>query len=233
MNHAAKQRGFTIIELMLAMGFVSALLLAIAMTVIQIGNIYNRGLTYKDVNQSGSSIVSELKRSVAESTPFVLSDKFVDKTWGGRLCTGQYSYVWNYGSAISSLNANRNVYAAANPSPNQEIRLVKVIDPNSSYCTDSSKKIVNADAVELLSEGQHNLALHYFTISADIAHAGDSATGQQLYNIEFLIGTNDPLALKNSLASTACKIPGESGADPSYCSISQFDITVRAGNVSE
>src|SRR5450759_2265716 len=98
----SRQRGFTLVELMLAMAFVSALLLAIAMTVIQIGNIYNRGITYKNVNQVGSSLVSELQRSIASNAPFDVSingvgegEHYINKGWGGRLCTGQYSYIWN------------------------------------------------------------------------------------------------------------------------------------------
>src|SRR5680860_795921 len=102
MNHVGKwQRGFTLIELMLAMAFVSTLLLAIAMIIVQIGSIYNKGITYTDVNSAGSSIASELQRSINESTPFNIdpakgTSLYVDKTWGGRLCTNRYSYIWNY-----------------------------------------------------------------------------------------------------------------------------------------
>ena len=64
MNRAAKQTGFTLIELMLAMTFISVLLLAIAMTIIQIGTIYNRGVTLKEVSQAARSISDELNRSI-------------------------------------------------------------------------------------------------------------------------------------------------------------------------
>lgn len=94
MNH--NKRGFTLIELMLAMTFVSALLLAIAMTVIQISNVYTRGLTLKEVNQAGRTISTELKRGISQSAPFAVpGPKYVVQPWGGRLCVGQYSYIWN------------------------------------------------------------------------------------------------------------------------------------------
>ena len=70
MNRVDRQNGFTLIELMLAMAFVSALLIAVAMTVIQIASIYNRGITLKDVNQTGSSVASELQRNIAGSASF-------------------------------------------------------------------------------------------------------------------------------------------------------------------
>jgi len=237
MSHVSRRNGFTIIELMLAMGFVSVLLIAIAMTVIQIGNIYNRGIMLKDVNQAGRSIASELQRSINQTAPFLINDKYVDQDWGGRLCLGQYSYIWNYGAAIDSTpDLNRNVYSGST----NEIRFVKVFDPNTSYCTRSLvdskyKDVIFSDAVELLNIGQHNLAIHNFTINTS-STASDSKTGQQLYNLEFMIGTNDQAALMFDLAgAVTCKPPSEvaTGADPSYCSINQFNIVARAGNTIE
>ena len=105
MNRAAK--GFTIIELALAMSFVSMLLIAVAMTVIQISNIYNRGITLKSVNQVGRVVGSEFKNSIAQKSYFELDGAhYITDTDGGRLCTGQYSYIWNYGKKISDYTKN-------------------------------------------------------------------------------------------------------------------------------
>jgi hypothetical protein len=230
MNHADKKLGFTLIELMLAMGFVSALLIAIAMTVIQIGNIYNKGLTLKEVNQAGRSLASELQKSIAQSSPFDViqgaGSRYIAQNWGGRLCIGQYSYIWNYGSAIKTGDTARlNTYSDSR----NEIRFVKVSDSNASYCTASMKKVDTASATELLNVGEHDLAVHSFVISA-APSAGDQKTGQQLYSIEFIIGTNDQLALTNISGAVACKAPSQPGADPSYCSVNKFDIVALAGN---
>lgn len=51
-----KSRGFTIIELMLSMTFLAMLMLVIALTTIQISNIYNKGVTLREVNQAGRSV---------------------------------------------------------------------------------------------------------------------------------------------------------------------------------
>ncbi|HZJ34457.1 MAG TPA: hypothetical protein VFD55_00355 [Candidatus Angelobacter sp.] len=242
MNHADKRwKGFTLIELMLAMAFVSTLLVAIAMVVIQIGNIYNHGLTFKEVNQAGRSLASELQRSINQSPPFLIegvNSRYIQQgDWGGRLCLGQYSYIWNYGKAIYyNDESNLNVYAGDDSS--RQIRFVKVFDPNTSYCTETSKKIDPSNAVELVDVSQHDLAVHNFMISTK-ATAGDSKTGQQLYSIEFLIGTNnqneqyDQAGLTYESGVAACKSPNEDGADPSYCSINQFNIVARAGNTIE
>jgi len=228
-----KLNGFTIVELMLAMGFVSALLLAIAMTVIQIGNIYNRGLTYTNVNQAGSSLVSELYRSIGGSAAFDISTnvrgngpRYVKKTLGGRLCLGQYSYVWNYGKALAN-NTTINKY-----SENTEVKIhfIKALDPNTKYCRQPNSDIDPADAVELLDSGQHDLAIHSLAITSN-SSATDASTGQQLYNITLRIGTNDQTAL--NIDNTTCKVPSDAGSDPSYCAVNKFTITVRAGNAAE
>jgi type II secretory pathway pseudopilin PulG len=229
MNHAKGNQGFTLIELMLAMGFVSALLLAIAMTVIQIGNIYNRGITYKSVNQAGGALASELIRDINSGPSFDLATNYIQQSWGGRLCIGQYSYIWNYGNALSTGDTSRlNTYAA--PDDKTPINFIKVVDSTASYCKDAtaSKRTVNiADAVELLEVGQSNLAIHDFSIATN---AYDPLIRQRLYSISFLIGTNDQTALKGSSNSTACLLADDAKSDPTYCAINQFDIVARAGN---
>lgn len=209
------------------MTFISVLLLAIATTVIQIGNIYNKGLTLKDVNQAGRSISYELQKSIAQTLPFSVvnpGSKYIISVWGGRLCTGQYSYIWNYGSAIPG-NANRNKYVTST----NEIRFVKVIDTSSNYCTNTSLAIDFTKSVELLSAGEHNLAMHSFSIISNDA-VSDPKTGQRLYNIKFTIGTNNQAALTTgSMENTACLPPSNANSDPNYCSVSKFNISVLAG----
>ncbi len=232
MNHVDKQqRGFTLIELMLAMAFVSTLLLAIAMIIVQIGSIYNKGITYTDVNNAGSSIANELQRSINESTPFNIKSGigslYVQKPWGGRLCTNRYSYIWNYGIALQSPeNPSRNVY-----SDDTDIRFAKALDPRNGYCTASTSKVDKSSAVELLDAGQHNLVVHSFKISSALS-AADTSTGQQLYSIVFSLGTNDQTALDTdpNTGEVSCKLPGDINANPLYCTISQFNLTARAGN---
>ncbi len=236
MNHDNRKNGFTLVELMLAMGFVSALLLAIAMTVIQIGNIYNTGITYKSVNQAGGSIASQLLRDINSSPPFDLPGtnpvhyvSSMAEPWGGRLCTGQYSYIWNYGDAIITGDQSRlNLYSGTNSTI--PINFIKVADSTSSYCTyaTTTKKLINmADAVELLDVGKNNLAIHDFSITSS---AFDDSTNQRIYNISFLIGTNEKDTLDASSGPIKCRLPDDVKSDPTYCAVNQFDIVARAGN---
>jgi len=230
MSHSIKKLGFTIIELMLAMSFVSLLLVAVAMTVIQISNIYNRGIILKDVNQAGRALVSELQQSIAQTSAFDVGAgntiNYRDQSGiGGRLCTGQYSYIWNYANAAN--NDSRNKYDGLSK-PN--IYFIKIFDPTLIYCTLTSLGgLSNVDpdkgAIEIFSDSQHNLALHSFKITSGV---NDAKTNQRLYNIEFVLGTSDTGAIDSG--SNTCKPPSEEKSDFTYCSINQFNLTVRSGN---
>jgi len=216
------------------MAFLSVLLIAITMTVIQIGNIYTRGLTIKEVNQAGGALAIELQRDINASTPFDITPggtNYIKSDWGGRLCTGQYSYIWNYGEDLNKDASNLNVYDGTST---EKIRFVKVFDSGSYYCSKASttKKLINSsDAVELLSASEHNLAIHEFSIESNSA-VSDNKTGQRLYNIEFIIGTNDISAL-NYVGSATCRTPDDVKSDLSYCLVNQFNIVARAGNAVE
>jgi hypothetical protein len=149
---------------MLAMAFISMLLLAIALTLVQIANIYNHGNIAKDVNTSSRAISDELTLALTSSGSFSLlpaDHHYVVMSnggtpIGGRLCVGKYSYIWNYAAALSPAgtypnpnpDTTRNVYlpsATPNISANvvkigsaatrYEISFVKAPDASGAYCT--------------------------------------------------------------------------------------------------
>lgn len=234
MNHDNK--GFTLIELMLAMTFISVLLVAIAMTTIQISNIYNRGITLREVNQAGRALSVDLQRSIASSTPFdvtpkvdnspaTAASKYVVRGGGGRLCLGSYTYAWNYGSALVGGQGAPAVYNKF--TDGQSVRFVKVADPSGVLCANPETNIQRGDATDLISSGDRDLALHRFTVAKT---AEDANIGQALYAISMTIGTNDRAQLTTNDAS--CRPPAEEVGAEDYCSVNQFDIVARAGNRS-
>jgi type II secretory pathway pseudopilin PulG len=129
MYHKTKkreQKGFTLIELMLSVGFIGFLLITIALTIIQIMGLYNKGLTLKEVDSVSRVIVRDMQQGISGASMFTV--RYEDETTpekdykvattlqqadergvdyynndaGGRLCTGVYSYVWNKGQALGS-----------------------------------------------------------------------------------------------------------------------------------
>lgn len=249
MNHVNKQhQGFTIIELMLAMTFVSMLLLAIAMTVIQIANIYNRGLILKSVNETSRTIGDELTSAMRTSSVFSLdadTNRYVEEAWGGRLCLGQYSYVWNYADAVVKQDVNRYQYTENTNAGNvviengvrsTEIGFVKVSDGGGAYCvrdpdTNRYPNINPANSVELLRSGDHTLFLHAFKM--DTAATGrDSLSGQQLYRAAYRLGTSDVDVMNRDDGGRVlgCKTPAEGGSDVNFCVVQDFSLVFRVTN---
>lgn len=223
MNHYNKDDGFTIVELTLAMAFISALLLAIAMTVVQISNIYNKGVTVKTTNQAVTYIAKQLKDTISSTTTFDLNTNYIKQNWGGRLCTGAYTFVWNYGSSLNNNIASKlNSYSDSK----NKIRFIKVIDNDGKYCINPGLKISSNNALELLNVSQDDiLALHGFNITS----LKDGSTGQTLYNIAITVGTNNANTLSGVGNDTVCKAPSILGADSIYCSVTELNITARAG----
>lgn len=242
-NKINNQDGFTLIELLMSMSFVAVLLISIAMLVIQIGNIYNRGLTIKDVNQAGRSLSSDLQASIAQSPQFsvventgghyVIQKNTAGKVVGGRLCLGSYSYIWNDGIAFKTGGNPPNKYTA--PDASVAIRFVKAVDSNANYCTETSvgsgvyPAVAKSDTTELLNVGELNLSVYNFSITSNVI-VSDDKTGQRLYNISFLLGT-DIKAIDDT--TMGCRAPSDLVSDINYCSINQFNIVAHAGNLIE
>ncbi|MDB5184080.1 MAG: hypothetical protein JWO07_761 [Candidatus Saccharibacteria bacterium] len=230
--------GFTIVELLMAMAFVSILLIVITLTVIQISNIYNKGLTMRAVNQSGTAISADVRQTLSQSHPFDTSTSFFMQTSNGgattnigdavagRLCTGTYTYVWNLGKAKTPVN----VYNSSD----KQIGFIRVRDNGAQYCADLGSKIDSsnsADAREFLSTDTAELAVQSFTVSK---LADDTPIGQALYRIVFELGTNNQDALQQEqhidTIDTSCRPPSDASSLQDYCAVNQFDFTAQAGN---
>lgn len=239
MNHVVSKRteGFTLIELMLAMTFISVLLLAIAMTIIQVGVIYNKGMTLKEVNQAGRTIGDDVKRTTAGSASLMLANDYVTNTAGGRLCLGSYSYLWNTTAALERGDANLTTYES---DASKEVHFVKVPDSAKIYCAKNSsgaltyRSIRAADtdaanpiAQELLASGDHDLGVNQFVI-LPTSVVSDVTTGQALYTLNYTIGSGSTVAMNSD--QTACLGPDDLNSDLTYCSVEQFSLVLRTGN---
>jgi len=238
MNHVTnKQQGFTLVELLLAMTFISVLLLAIAMTVIQVGSMYNRGMTLKETNQAARDITADLQRSILTSSAFSMTDDYVvHPTDGyGRVCLGTYTYIWNLGRTPAA----QTVKYLAPSKASERINLVKITDRDKAYCVkDASGNLTQKNVLavdtdqdrvkEQLLSGDHSLVIYKFALASDTVNAADSLTGQQLYQLQFSISTNNLAAI--DAATGTCLPPGNINSDLNYCSVQDFSLVVRAGN---
>lgn len=124
------------VELTLAMTFISVMLVTIALLVIQITAIYQKGVTISTVNSVGRELIDEFSRVIGAS-PIIGIDpdkngyiddaeyrryfiqtsdtsgltseghKVADQPVHGVFCTGQYSYLWNTGYAMNLYENSR------------------------------------------------------------------------------------------------------------------------------
>lgn len=213
---------------MLAMSFVAFLMLAIAMTTIQISNIYTRGITLREVNQAGRVVIDDLQRTVGSSARFDVATNYNTQANGGRLCLGSFTYVWNNGSAITSGGSGIYRY---NDAGNTPVHFARVNDAGGKLCTTPTSVVNRAQATELLAVGERDLVLHSFQLTQGAQSATEGA-GQGLYSITMVIGTNGGSELITSGNGT-CKPPASAAGGQDYCSVNQFNIIVRAGNNAE
>lgn len=234
-------KGFTIVELMIAMAFISLLLLAIAGIVMQLGSIYNKGVTLKSVNQAGRSIVADMKQTVAEGQPF---DVTIDSSGyqpqrhdgiaastdydGGRLCTSSYSYIWNIGKHIdpNDPSSQRNKYQGSDST--KPLRFIRIRDDGGQYCRSDklNAPIPYTDATELLSEDE--LAIQDFSIKQLTGSLGSDTT---LYNIGIVVSNayQDTIYLDTD-NDYKCNPPSGTGASEEFCAVNKFEFVVRAGS---
>ncbi|MBH1956694.1 hypothetical protein I8H84_03915 [Candidatus Saccharibacteria bacterium] len=243
MNHVDNSRGFTLVELLLAMSFVSLLLMAIALTVLKMGDMYTQGLTLKEVNLAGKSVSDDIGRSIAAATELSVDgstatgfqeQKVGATVVGGRLCTGTVTYVWNLGREIreDNLTTLANRYAGGDT---RAIRMIKVVDVGGVYCGVDLPDIEPTKATDMLPEGDLQLAVQSFAIK-QVAH--NDVSQQSMFQVILELGTNDQDALQSitdtessiPTITTSCKPPNDEGSRQEYCAINKFEFTARVGS---
>lgn len=239
MIQARKQSsaGFTLVELTIAMAFISLLLLGIALLTLQISVIYNKGLTTRAVNEAGQLVSADIQRSLDSSKP--ISVKYAQSSGivtGGRLCADLTVYAWNYGKYLNDTSAFNKYQSNLGPAPTKPIRLVKFPSNGTDYCTAVRGVYpdIPVSANDLLTSGDAQLAVHDFSINKDSGGAygeavyGDSTGSQRIYQVSIVIGTSEQSILDSNV--DGCKAP-ENKLEDQYCSVNKFSFTARAGNV--
>lgn len=237
------KQGFTLVELMLAMAFVSVLLLAIALTAIQAGKLYSRGVTLRNVNQSGRNISDMLRRDflqsnaqkIAKDDGHIIQVKTTDGTViNERICLGYYSYVWNRADAMARAVSDNTVWQLlvkydSVGTHDTNINLVRVVDSGGNLCRKSGTpavypKVVDRDmATELLQSptDENFLGIYDFYLKK-ITSADNS---EALFALGFTLGTGRTGEINT--ADQSCKPPSDNESNMEFCAINKFETIVR------
>lgn len=150
------QNGFTLIELILALAFVSFILIFAVTAVIQVMGTYNKGLAVKDINQAGRAALEDMARMARVADPTAINTGQLSR---GRVCFGAVSYVWN------TTNTDLNQYS----DNNEPVLLARVKDAGGALCGSSLPDVERENATELL-------ATRAWVQNVDIAVAGELVT---------------------------------------------------------
>lgn len=239
----ARKGGFTLIELMLAMTFISILLLAITITAIQVGKIYNRGLILSSLNSVGRDLSDTLRRDFLQTDRRQISkgdngDSVIYISDGGpdprsaRFCLGDYSYLWNTATTLNDLDSSGTISQAVVTVGGQPINLIRVSDPNGSLCQKQSNdsyetRLEDSGRVTHLlkqqaDNGEIVLAVHGFQVRS-IIQGNEQLEG--LYDVKFTLGTS---ALEEiNTTDQSCKPSGDDKSNAEFCAINQFNMIVR------
>ncbi len=216
------RRGFTLVELNLAMIFVAILLISVALLTIQVTRMYQKGVTIKTVNQVGREVTDQLRTDITEATDI---SSWVQGTGSGRICLGAVSYVYNTPTALDSANYLEKA-------DGQPIYLARIIDPNAAWCEDGSgtspvltQLSAGDEFTELLiNDDTSPLAVHQMALES-YSPTGTSVISQRLQHLSMQIGTNEA----DTIDGGQCRPPTASEANFDYCFVAEFETIIRSG----
>ena len=98
MSRTHHKKGFTLVELSLAMAFLATLLITIAILVIRIISIYQSGLAIRAVSSTGRQLIDDFTRSISGSPIVnVVFDPSIDEAAAGHLSSNaQLTYKYYF-----------------------------------------------------------------------------------------------------------------------------------------
>lgn len=227
--------GFTIMELTIAMLFVTFILIFCVTTLVQIMRMYDKGSAIKQMSQATRLVNDELARSIRSAT----STSVIVYPTGplfDRICINDTMYLWNVlyendGTPYSAADATRH---KVNGRP---VGLVKLnIDDTTRPNCSTTATITRGAFIEGENEILGGSAR---IVKSDIRQTSDG----RLYTLDFSISTYSQPELslpidersitpaKQTPTDTEVKCkPGDEG---NYCFVNPIELTVYAANISE
>lgn len=233
-----KQRhaGFTLVEVTLAIAFLSILLIAILTITVTAGKLYIKGNTNQAINQSGRDFADTVRRDFLASGISVIAGSPTGTAitigsgnlTSGRICLGMVSYLWNSAALLNAPNTNEVTMGTSNT----PVKFARIVSPKQSYCDkDASGKYPmnipsTEQVVDLFGGSDRDYALYSMTM-APVAVTGDKG----MYQISYTLGTNESNTTQNDATNSfvQCKPNDSQTADFNYCAVDDFDMIVRVG----
>ena len=205
-------RGFTILELLIASTVFSVILLLATSGVIQLGRLYHKNLALNRTQETARSIGEEIERSIQFARGSVSAASSLNPDQSRTQCIGNIQYTFWIDRKVENVNGTQN-----------HALLMKQLGPKDTCASQSG-------GTELLS---NNMRLLNFEIIPP------DANGLAQINIRIAYGDNDLLDHYNTDGSKISDDPAEfaeatreanchSGiAGSSFCAVAQLDISAK------
>lgn len=202
-SRTANQKGFTIIELLIATTVFSLVLLVASAAVVQIGKMYYKGLISSRTQDVTRSVIEDASRDLqfSNSKGFSVGAPDGDKKV---YCLGDHRYTYDLGKQVAS-----GVHGL-------------VQDTSGDSCVPGDMSSTTT-AKELLGE---NMRLTKFDISSLDGNKTYQISVGVAYGESDLLSTysEDGSTLQGNLADTLCR-SGITGSN--FCATSTLDTTVK------
>lgn len=205
MTRHVNARGFTLIELMIALAFVAFILIFATTAVIQVMQTYNKGLAVKQINQAGRTTIEDMSRFLRIADPGAVKTNALASD--RRVCFGSVSYVWNL---YNTPAASTNKYDDGSP-----LTLTRVNDAANAMCA----IVAGAYPAVPKSQATDILASNIWVMSLTVSQPTVAAP---------LVDLSLKLAVAGDPTITAGQC-AQGGVTGQFCATSDFSTTVMSG----
>lgn len=231
-----RQKGFTLVELTLAVAFLGTLVLLSSAIIVSTINIYNKGVAIKQINQAGRALAEDISRLTSRGSEVEIADHGL----AGYLCVKESnmwrSYTWNSIQRGDGTTPTAEISDAARRQftvGSQPISLVRSNDTVNglSYCElpQGSNVDIPAGNVTQMLNAQVRI------LSVDIV----ASTEPSLRKLVFWIGTYDASGtVPNMTPEYVAAAPGvpafwrcKGGNLGDFCAVSKFETVIYTPNI--
>lgn len=231
------ERGFTLVELLLAMAYLGVILMFTTLVTIQILATYNKGVSLKQINQVARTLTEDMTRvsNSGSTASFQSGDGF--------MCIGDTAYLWNTPDRLRDDNGDGNpdgaVYRLDNGLSGKPLGLVKtnmgvratavaydVSKGNmTDYCTapNIAGSVIDSTTVTELTSDQVRVLEFTRTTPANNARLAKIQLALGTYN-SFLGQQATPIKQANGRWQCQPSSVGD------FCAASNFETTVYVPN---
>ena len=214
------QRGFTLIELILASVFLSFVLLMAAYAFVQVNRAFNQGQTVKIIQETARIVMEDMARELTLAGDKQITIVDDDAAPGNRrLCIGELRYAWNEGIYYEDTTASDTT----NPTPAQLLRngnlenfsLIKETQ-GVTDCTSTPPITWNGYITDLIPKRASVLDIEISKINDAGSNAG------QVYRLSLTLSTRTKDLVDNPADPTEC----DPTKGTTYCDIVHLETAV-------